>query len=294
MPPQPPADVPAVTPQLLRAWPLPDLDDDGTKHDRGTVLVVGGAASTPGAVLLAGIAALRTGAGRLQLATVEATAVALGVAVPEAAVVGLPAGPDGSVSPDAAELVAERAEGAAAVVIGPGLLGVDATRELLASLLPHLQDSRLVLDAVALTALAGHEDLLGGRDGVVLTPNAGELAALLGEDEAEGHDAVARAAKQYDAVIATQGWVVAPDGTAWSDGAGGVGLGTSGSGDVLAGAVGGLLARGAETAQAAVWGRYAHAAAGDRLAAQEGRVGFLARELLDELPAALDETQKSR
>jgi NAD(P)H-hydrate repair Nnr-like enzyme with NAD(P)H-hydrate dehydratase domain len=80
---------------------------------------------------------------------------------------------------------------------------------------------------------------------------------------------------------------VAPDGSAWSDGAGGVGLGTSGSGDVMAGAVGGLLARGAETVQAAVWGRYAHAAAGDRLAAQEGRVGFLARELLDELPQVL-------
>ena len=287
MPPQPPAEVPAVTPQLLRAWPLPDLDDDGTKHDRGTVLVVGGAVSTPGAVLLAGIAALRTGAGRLQLATVDATAVALGVAVPEAAVVGLPAGADGSVAPDAADLIAERAEGAATVVIGPGLLGVDATRELLGALLPRLHGSRLVLDAVALTALAGHEDLLDGRDGVVLTPNGGELAALLGEDEAEGYDAVARAAKQYDAVVATQGWVVSPDGTAWSDGAGGVGLGTSGSGDVLAGAIGGLLARGADTAQAAVWGRYAHAAAGDRLAAQAGRVGFLARELLDELPQVL-------
>ena len=64
-------------------------------------------------------------------------------------------------------------------------------------------------------------------------------------------------------------------------------LGTSGSGDVLAGAVGGLLARGAEPAQAAVWGQYAHAAAGDRLAARAGRVGFLARELLDELPQVL-------
>src|SRR4051812_17233886 len=173
MPPLPPADAPAVTPQLLRAWPLPELDDDGTKHARGTVLVVGGASSTPGAVLLAGIAALRAGAGRLQVATVEATAVALGVAMPEAAVVGLPAEPGGSVSPAAAEALAGKAERASTVVLGPGLLGTDATRELHAALLPELSCDTLVLDAVALTALAGHEELLAGRPGVVLTPNAG-------------------------------------------------------------------------------------------------------------------------
>ena len=287
MPPQPPADVPVVTPQLLRAWPLPDLDDEGTKHARGTVLIVGGAKSTPGATLLAGLAALRAGAGRLQVATVEATAVALAVAMPEAAVAGLPAGPDGSVSTSAADEIAGMSTDADTVVLGPGLLGKDETRELLSALLPQLTCRSLVLDAVALTALAGHEELLGGREGVVLTPNSGELAALLGDDEAEGLAGAERVAKQYGAVVATHGGVVDPDGEAWEDGAGGVGLGTSGSGDVLAGAVGGLLARGADPAQAAVWGQYAHAAAGDRLAARSGRVGFLARELLDELPQVL-------
>ena len=94
-------------------------------------------------------------------------------------------------------------------------------------------------------------------------------------------------AARYDAVVSTRGWVVTPGGAAWRDEAGGAGLGTSGSGDVLAGVVGGLLARGCMPAQAAVWGQYAHAAAGDRLAARLGRVGFLARELLDELPAVL-------
>ena len=288
MPPPPPADAPdapSVTPQLLRAWPLPALDDEGTKHSRGTVLVIGGAQSTPGAVLLAGVAALRTGAGRLQVATVEATAVALAISLPEAAVVGLPAAANGSVSPDAADLLAERAESADTVVLGPGLLGKDETRALLEALLPRLR-CPLVLDAVALTVLDGLDDVLRGRD-LVLTPNAGELAALTGGDDLPARDAAERVAKQYDAVVAARGWTVTPDGAAWSDGAGGVGLGTSGSGDVLAGAVGGLLARGADPAQAAVWGQYAHGAAGDRLAAREGRVGFLARELLDELPQVL-------
>ena len=292
MSPAPPADARAVTPQLLREWALPELDDAGTKHDRGTVLVVGGSDSTPGAVLLAGLGALRVGAGRLQIATVQATAVALGVALPEAAVVGMAAGPSGSVSADAAEELAEKAARAATVVLGPGLLDKDETSALLTALLPRLECRSLVLDAVALSALAGHEELLSGLEGVVLTPNSGEMAALLdGDEDAEGYDAAARAAKQYGSVVATQGWVVTPDGTAWENGAGGVGLGTSGSGDVLAGAVGGLLARGAEPAQAAVWGQYLHAAAGDRLAARAGRVGFLARELLDEVPAVLTSLQ---
>jgi hydroxyethylthiazole kinase-like uncharacterized protein yjeF len=291
MSPAPPADAAAVTPQLLREWPLPGLDDAGTKHDRGTVLVVGGSASTPGAVLLAGLAALRCGAGRLQVATVEATAVALGVALPEAMVVGLPSGPSGSVSAAAADAIAEKAAHAATVVLGPGLLSPDETYDLLAALLPQLECGSVVLDAVALTAVAGHEDLLTGLDGVVLTPNSGELSALLDDDAAEGRAAAEAVAKRYGCVVATQGWIVTAQGDAWQDGAGGVGLGTSGSGDVLAGAVGGLLARGAEPAQAAVWGQYAHAAAGDRLAARSGRVGFLARELLDELPQVLASLQ---
>lgn len=283
----PPADIPAVTPQLLRGWPLPSLDDGGTKHDRGTVLVVGGADSTPGAVLLAGLAALRVGAGRLQVATVSATAVALGVTLPEAMVVGLPAGPSGSLSAEAADRIVESAAGAATVVLGPGLLDKDEAHDLLKATLPRLECRWLVLDAVALTALAGHEELLEDKEGVVLTPNTGELAALLDGEELTGLEGATAVAARYNAVVATQGWVVTPDGRAWRDEAGGVGLGTSGSGDVLAGVVGGLLARGADPAQAAVWGQYAHAAAGDRLAAAQGRLGFLARELLDELPAVL-------
>jgi len=83
MRPVPPADV--VTPQLLRDWALPEVEDGGDKNARGTVLVVGGSASTPGALLLTGLAALRTGAGELQMVTVEATSVALAVAMPERA-----------------------------------------------------------------------------------------------------------------------------------------------------------------------------------------------------------------
>jgi ADP-dependent NAD(P)H-hydrate dehydratase len=270
-----------VTPRLLRGWPLPQPPEEGSKHDRGTVLVVGGADSTPGAVLLAGLAALRVGAGRLQVATVRATQAALGVTLPEAAVLGLPADEDGSLAPEAADRCAAAAERAAVVVVGPGLLGRASTGELLERLLPRIEQARVVLDAVALSALGEHRHLAGPLEGrLVLTPNSGELAALRGDDDDLPLPALA---ERYGAVVSTGGEVVTPDGRRWVDEAGGIGLGTSGSGDVLAGVVGGLLARGCTPEQAAVWGQYVHAGAGDRLAGQLGRTGFLARELLDEL-----------
>ena len=271
----PPAEV--VTPQSLRSWALPEVEDGGDKHARGTVLVVGGSVSTPGAVLLTGLAALRAGAGKLQIVTVAETAVALAVAVPEAAVVGVGAG-------SFSDEVVARSERASALVIGPGLLDKDDAAALLAAVLPQLEDTPVVLDGLALTAL--DPALLGGVC-AVLTPNDGELAALLDGSSLEGGEAALAVATRYDAVVCSPGWVAAPDGRCWRVEAGGIGLGTSGSGDVLAGLVGGVLARGAEPAQAAAWGQYLHAAAGDQLTARLGRVGFLARELLDEVPTVL-------
>lgn len=276
----PPAEI--VTPQLLRGWMLPQVDDDGDKHARGTVLAVGGAVSTPGALLLTGLAALRVGAGKLQMLTVEATAVALAVAAPEAMVVGV----GGSLGAEAADEVVSRAESASAVVLGPGLLDEEPAAGLLQGVLPRLGDTPVVLDGQALRALARDASLLQGVQ-AILTPNSSELRHLLDGGELEGREAAQEAARRYDAVVCAPGWVAAPDGRVWCVQAGGVGLGTSGSGDVLAGLVGGVLARGAEPEQAAVWGQYLHASAGDLLTARIGRVGFLARELLDEVPLVL-------
>lgn len=90
-------------------------------------------------------------------------------------------------------------------------------------------------------------------------------------------------------MVSCRGRIAAPDGQQWEISTSDEGLGTSGSGDVLAGAVVGLLARGSSTSQAACWATHAHAAAGDRLAAKVGALGYLARELVDELPAVLTE-----
>src|SRR4051794_33744022 len=103
-----------VTTGLLREWSLPGLQD-ADKEDRGQVLVVGGAVQTPGAVLLAATAALRCGAGKLQIATARTVAPTLAVTIPEAFVQGLPETPSGAVSAAAAEAVIELAEHAQAV-----------------------------------------------------------------------------------------------------------------------------------------------------------------------------------
>ena len=214
MPPaDPPPDVLVVTTQLLRSWAHPEPDDGGDEHDRGTVAVVGGGTSTPGAVLLAGLAALRVGAGRLQVVTVDTTSVALAVSLPEAMVSGLPADAAGSISPDAADQLVEVLGGAGTVVLGPGLSG-DGVPTLLERVLPGLaDDTTLVLDAVALTALAKAPELLAPlASRTVLTPNSGELAALLDGERLEERAACTAVVERYGAVVSGRGRVVSPDG----------------------------------------------------------------------------------
>lgn len=267
-----------ISPGALRGWPLPS--GGGSKHSRGHVVIAGGSVTTPGAVLLAGLAALRVGAGVLAMAVPEPVALPLAIAVPEAMVV-----PFGD---QADELVAQ----AAAVVVGPGLDDPDTTRDLLGRLLPRVGDEAVVvLDAYALGVLGDVADLLPPlRDRLVLTPNSSEAARLLEVDDVPD-DADLRIAERFGAAVSLGGAVATPDGTRRRVDTGHAGLGTSGSGDVLAGAVGGVAARGADPDQAACFATYLHAAAGDRLAARVGRLGFLARELLDELPVVLTELE---
>src|SRR4051794_28334631 len=158
-----------VTADLLRSWPVPEPDEDGDKTSRGTVHVIGGAVSTPGAVMLAGLGALRAGAGKLRMTTVEQTAVALAVAVPEALVDGVP-GEDGTLVRCPVD------DGADVYVVGPGVL---EPGELVRSVLPGCADAALVLDAVAL-----HDLPPGLPERTVLTPNARELVSLADHDGA--------------------------------------------------------------------------------------------------------------
>ncbi|WP_426247150.1 NAD(P)H-hydrate dehydratase [Nocardioides sp. LHG3406-4] len=285
-----------VTPATLRDWQLPAPGSG--KGARGEVLVLGGSSGTPGAVLLAGESALRAGAGKLVLATVEDVAAALAVAVPESMVLGLPRTEEGEVSPGSARLLQPRLETADVLVAGPGVTDPQAAVDLMAAVLPDVTGS-LVLDALGSAYLTEHPEGLHHLEGrAVLTVNPTELARTAHCDEAEVEEdpwgPATRVARRSRVVVLCGGstkYVVTPDGDAWTVQGGGPGLGVSGSGDTQAGIVGGLTARGAEPAQAAVWGAYLHARAGERLGAAVGVVGYLAREIPEQVPRVLVELQ---
>ncbi|MGH3364840.1 MAG: ADP-dependent NAD(P)H-hydrate dehydratase, partial [Nocardioidaceae bacterium] len=155
----------------------------------------------------------------------------------------------------------------------------------------------LVVDALASAYLTEHPEGLRQLDGrVVLTVNPTELSRTAGRDQVEveedPYDAALEVARRSHMVVLCGGeqkLVVTPAGESWLVQGGSPGLGVSGSGDVQAGIVAGLLARGADPGQAAVWGGYLHARTGERLASAVGKVGYLARELLSQVPQVLDE-----
>ncbi|HEY6089074.1 MAG TPA: NAD(P)H-hydrate dehydratase [Gemmatimonadaceae bacterium] len=285
----------AVTAGLLRRWALPQPSADGDKEDRGVAMIAGGSFEIPGALLLAGVAALRAGAGKLQLAGPRSVVSALGVAVPEARVFALPETGDGLLDRKAGARAAECAQGAHAILVGPGMLGDEAVRGFMDEFVRRVSDKQLVIDAIALSALRGGRYRFTEETRVVLTPNTGEMARITGKTkavvEADPRGIAMTVARDLNAVVALKGaetFIATPYGEVFRYSEGEVGLATSGSGDILAGIVVGLLARGATLDQAAVWAVYLHGAAGNRLKRRLGAVGFLARELSDEVPALMN------
>ena len=284
-----------LTDKLLRAWPLPQPEEDDDKEARGRVLVVGGSREMPGAVILSATAALRAGAGKLRIATVESVASVVAAAVPESRVFQLNETKTGAISARAAAQIVKQAEKVQAVLIGPGMIDSRAIKGLMKSLLPSIKNTTVVLDAEALYCFAEATQFLDKvRCRTILTPHVEEMAKMTGESEEaisrEREKAAELAAKRFRAVVVLKGretLIASPDGEMYRNHAGTVGLATSGSGDVLSGIITGLVARGSPPVQAAAWGVYLHARAGDRLAERVGRLGFLARELLDETPSLM-------
>lgn len=277
-----------VSQSLLRRWPLPDPHQSQSKEDRGRVLVIGGSREIVGAAALSAVAALRVGAGKLQVATVQEAAIGMAMLVPEARVMGLKSDGAGELRLlDAATLDAvSRCD---AVVLGPGMACTAAARRMVAQVATAAPGG-IVLDAGALVLPKGGS--LPER--AVLTPHHGEMASLLDvpleEIAADPQAAASAFARKSGAVVALKSAttvIASPGGEVWVHRGGSVCLGTSGSGDVLAGLIGGLQARGASSEQAAVWGVAMHARAGKVLEQRLGPVGPLAREIADEVPRLL-------
>ncbi|MET0624818.1 MAG: NAD(P)H-hydrate dehydratase [Pyrinomonadaceae bacterium] len=286
-----------ITSEVLRGIPLPVPDRGGDKEERGRVLVVGGGRETPGAVVLAGTAALRAGAGKLQVATGASNAALVASALPEARVFALPETRAGKLSKAACAKLEEHLSKAQCVLLGPGLIEGEAVARFVEATLGLCKEVPVVLDAGAVACLGGGgRGLLHALEGrAVVTPNADELELIYGGEPAAGGDRLAaarRAAEEFRAIVVLKGretFIASPGGAAYVNRAGSVGLATSGSGDVLAGVIAGLVARGAEAAHAAAWGVHLHALAGERLSRRVGPLGFLARELPAEIPTLMSE-----
>lgn len=280
----------------IAANPVPVHGQGTTKNSRGRVLVIGGSCTVPGAVRLTGEAALRVGAGKLQMATVASAAVMLGLLVPEAATIALPEDAAGEIGAPLPERLEKALDACDALVLGPGIGDPAVAERLLRAVVarPH-EDMLLVLDAMAIGCARTMRDALAPFAGrLIFTPHHGEMAVLTGRDEEEIADDPARVAAQvavdYGAIAVLKGSstvIATPEGEMLHYAGGGTGLATGGSGDVLAGAIGGLLSRGAEPLTAAGWGVWLHGQSGRRVATTCGPIGFLAREVPAEFPRLL-------
>jgi ADP-dependent NAD(P)H-hydrate dehydratase len=275
-----------IGPRLLRTMPLPAYDEAASKDERGKLLVVAGSEQLPGGAILPAKAALRVGCGTVRVSLPRSLTAVVGVAVPELMTVGR-------------EEIAEQLPSCAAVVAGPGMVEDAESDRLLGWLIAECP-LPLVVDAQALHvwAKAPPDRFAGPR---VFTPHAREIAAMVGRPPADvvcDREGVAgRFAREHGVAFVFKGaetLIAAPDGRLFVNRAGTRGLGTAGSGDILAGIIGGMLAQGLGAAEAAVWGVHLHALAGEAVAAEVGEDGMMASDLLPKLPLALRRLRRAR
>ena len=272
---------------------VPHRTREGTKFTSGVVVLAGGSLGLTGAPTMAALAAMRAGAGYVQLAVPASTEHVFALKLVEAMTEGLPE-EDGAHVPRGADAVARLAERAGAVVLGPGLGKSDGAFEFAREAARRVE-APLLVDADGLNAHAGALESLAGRSApTILTPHPGELGRLLGREASEVSArrlACAReAAKRSGAIVVLKGddsLVAAPEGpVAISPGATPA-LATAGTGDVLSGLVGTLLAKGLDAFCAAAAGVLAHARAGREAARRVGADHTIASDVIDAIPAAL-------
>jgi NAD(P)H-hydrate epimerase len=285
------ADAGLISAGVLRD--VPRRGAESTKFSSGSVVVVGGSRGLTGAPCMSALGAMRAGAGYVTVAAPGSLELSFSVRLLEAMLAGLPED-DGALSPDALEAALKAVGRADAVVLGPGLGRSPGAQELARELVQRV-DVPLVIDADGLNALAGRLDELRHRRWpTVLTPHAGELGRLLDVDSSEVgrarlHHARAAAARSK-AIVVLKGddtLVAAPSGRVAISRGGAPALATAGTGDVLAGVTGAMLAKGLSPAHAACAAVYAHVRAGQLAAAPHGPDGVIASDVIASLPAAL-------
>jgi NAD(P)H-hydrate epimerase len=277
---------------------LPPRSAESHKGTFGHLLAVAGSRGKTGAAVLLARGALRCGVGLITAAAPESCQPAIAAQQAELMSEPLPEAAAGTYAEAAASRVLELAAERDALAIGPGLGTERSTHDLVEAVLrarpcPTVADAD-ALNAVAAAGPARLERLRAGSSPLVLTPHPGEAGRLLGCDaaavQADRLAAAHRLAQSSGAVTVLKGHrtvIAAPDGRAAINSSGNPGMASAGSGDVLCGMVGALLARRLDPYDAARLAVFAHGAAGDAAARELGVEGMIASDLIDSIPEAL-------
>lgn len=286
-------EIMAITEALARSF-MPVRDEQGNKGSFGKVLAVCGSDRFRGAALLAAGAALKTGAGLCCLACCRPVADAAAVTLPACTLLPLEMGAEGTLTEAAAPAILARREDV--LILGPGLGNTADTAGLVRALVRDWAGA-LVLDADGLNVLAGDIVLINKESRpAVLTPHPGEAARLLGVSIsavlAEPEAAAKTLSALTGAVVLLKGAVTriaGPAGQLWYLDAPNSGLAKGGSGDLLSGVIGALLARGLTAEQSAILGTWLHSRAGALAAGELGRDAMLPEDTCGMIAAALAE-----
>jgi hydroxyethylthiazole kinase-like uncharacterized protein yjeF len=272
---------------------VPSRERSGNKFKSGTVVVAGGAGGMAGAPTMAALAAMRTGAGYVQLVVPKPAETVIDLRLMEAMTHGV-ADHDGAHTEAGADKVLELAERAGAIVLGPGIGRSDGAVAFARRVAAEV-NVPLLIDADGLNAHAQELELLAGRDApTILTPHDGELGRLLGIDSgavgAKRIEHARRAARRSGAIVVLKGddtLVVPPEGPIAVSRGGSPALATAGTGDVLCGLVGALLSKAMDPFAAACAGVFAHARAGQEAARRLGADHVVAGDVIDCIPVAM-------
>jgi hydroxyethylthiazole kinase-like uncharacterized protein yjeF len=272
--------------------PLPRSEQH--KRSRGVLLAVGGSAGMAGAPTLVGLAARRTGAGLLVLAVPASVAGRVGAAVPEALTVALPEA-DGGITPDAVDACARWLDEASAVAIGPGLGRSAATGEAVRALLARYQGPAVV-DADGLFALGTGEPLRGRTGATLVTPHEGEFARMAPDVTGTRLHRAADRAATWGATVLLKGnhtVIAEPDGRLAVNPTGVPALASGGTGDVLTGVCGALLAQRLAGFDGARLGAWVHGRAAALATADLSPISVAAGDVAAHLPAAFAELTRA-
>lgn len=286
------ADVEFIAGREMREL-IPRRDAASHKGSHGSTLLIAGSAKFPGAAVLCAMGAVRSGSGLVTILTAESAAPAVAGAVPEAIVRGLTVNEEGAIDFDAFNVAVKDLPKYHSVVVGPGMTTNSSTAKIVSWLMTNALCGT-VLDADALNVLARDGmGRAGERDDVVLTPHPGEAGRLLNisaaEVQAGRRGSLGRIAAKCNGVVVLKGagTLIARRGAVDRiNMTGNAGMAKGGSGDVLAGLIGGLLAQGMQPGEAAELGVYVHGRAGDIVACRGSMAGMTAGDVAGCIPDA--------